>query len=314
MNKRVEYAGESVVFTYQDANYTTGLTPKIRLVASSGGTHTIDDVAMTEVSAANSPGLYSYTWTGVAGTYVVYMYKGTFGDVDSEAQVEAVEVYADLSASVTYCTAANVSSFLGLRDGTSRLTLSVSTIPTLAEVETLISRAEDTIDRKTRHSWRATTVTDEVHDYQPPQFYSGLGRSSEQRFIVLNHRKIRSFSNASGDKLEVWNGNSWVDYITTYQEGRDKDFYVDYVRGVIYFMNQTPAFMEHSVRVTYRFGEITIPGDITQAAVILTAINLISGNEGNALLGTAEGALNNAERLRHWKEEVNEILSRYTEV
>jgi hypothetical protein len=311
-------SGQAVLFLYTAKGMQTGQTCLIRVVDTSDGSKKVNDLSMTEVSSSNAPGLYSYTYTPASsGNYAVYMFQGSLAS-PTWLQTDELVVSSGLptiAPSSAYTTPALISSFLGLRatDGT-RFVFGSGTIPTDTEIYQLVYNVMDQIDQFTAHAWRAITVTDEVYNYRPPRDIGYGGRYRESRGICLNHRSIKTFSHASGDKLEVYNGASWIDFLTTYTEGRGSDFWVDYGKGIIYFTNQYPLIADHPCRVTYRFGEALVPYDIQRAATMLAACDLLMGDEGNNLTFTPEGGTTSRERCEEWRKEAWKILEARREV
>ena len=59
---------------------------------------------------------------------------------------------------VTYCAVTDIELRL-------RTSFDGSTTPTETQVEDIINKSEDFIDKYTNHAWRTTTVTDEKYDY-----------------------------------------------------------------------------------------------------------------------------------------------------
>lgn len=164
---------------------------------------------------------------------------------------------------VTYTTALNVQALLQRQTA-----FSVSTVPTLAQVESLIEAYEDHVDNDTDHAWRETTITEEFVDKKTNYVY-GTGI----KFKLL-HRKIKTFSTGDGDKLEVWDGNSWVDYLVSKTEGRNEDYWTDEESGVFY-IRSTYRIFPKGVRVTYRFGESTVNQAIRLAVDNFVASDII---------------------------------------
>lgn len=172
-----------------------------------------------------------------------------------------------------YCTPREVASFMGLDNFTD------STNPTRYEVEEIISRICDRIDEETHDSWRKNRVTDEYYNVKVEDRYIGWSTYpydySSRISLYLKHRNIRSFTSGT-HKIEYWDGSSWVDFVANYTEGRDKDYWIDYQRGIIWFVNRYPLRVRSNVRVTYDWGNSSIPGDIREAAILLTASDLYS--------------------------------------
>ncbi len=75
------YVNVERTFLYWAKADATGATCYFRAVKVSDGTKTVDDAAMTEVSAANAPGLNRYAWTPTeTGYYAVYSFEGLFSN------------------------------------------------------------------------------------------------------------------------------------------------------------------------------------------------------------------------------------------
>ena len=215
---------------------------------------------------------------------------------------------------VTYTTAAKVSSVLRLMDASNetRLVLSASTDPTSTEVETIIERKEDLIDRETHHAWRAVTADTEVIDI-PGNCYNFHQR---QFAIPLKHRKINTLVSET-DKIELWDGSAWVDLVLTangYTEGRGDDYWLDYELGILYLTGKRPYILDKGVKVTYRYGEASVPGDIEEACTKLAAIDLLETNDYVIVLPEGVGQYAIASKVDSWKKDINRILYNRREI
>ena len=161
----------------------------------------------------------------------------------------------------SYVTAAQVKSFLQLTTA-----FSGSTTPTQTEVEDWINNNEDDIDQSTGHAWRTVTITKEQHHLEIPHYQ--LRDGSE---IFLLHRSIKTLTSGT-DKLEVWDGTQYLDYLANKTEGRNKDYWANDQDGII-FIKTYPAYLPRTfgVRITYRYGETTVKKDIRKACMLMTA-------------------------------------------
>ena len=167
----------------------------------------------------------------------------------------------------TYCTVGDVSDFL-------RVPITSTTSPNKAQVEKIIKRKEAELDRRTGHAWRSKTITRELHDL-PLLYTFGWGTP-----LFLAHRNIYEFDVSSGDKIEIWQGASatWENIL-----GNSQWYDVNYERGTVHLRGFIFSFLrKNRVRVTYRYGgegyagDSTIPLDIEDAIVKLTAIELVN--------------------------------------
>jgi len=195
----------------------------------------------------------------------------------------------------TYATSDDVASVLGFPTGYFTLT----STPTSTTVDKYINRAEDKIDFATGHAWRSTTITNE---YPRP---SSIYRYGTGIRLKLIHRSIITL-----DKLEIWDGSSWVDYVATKTEGRNADYWFDPENGAVYVMN-IYRLWPHGVRITYTFGETTVPGDITECTAFLAALTILNAPEFNAVLFTQAGETTpiRGDQKKLWQEAINKTLS-----
>lgn len=228
-------------------------------------------------------------------------------------------VYSDWTApfqsdDIYYCTPREVASFMG------RTNFTDSTNPTRFEVEDIIDTVTKEIEKYTTHAWRKLRVSNEYHDVRLQDRYGGYGRYSydySTRIVAyLKNRNLRAFTSGV-TKIEVWDGSSWVDFVTTYTEGRANDYWINYERGIIYFVNRYPLWNRSNVRLTYDYGETTIPPDIKRAAILLVASYIIGGKEDINIVypaSTMGSVLDPRERWEKWREEAYKLLQRYKEV
>jgi hypothetical protein len=203
-----------------------------------------------------------------------------------------------------YITTCDVGDFL-------RITISPTTSPTTAQVEKLIKRAEDRIDRRTGHAWRTITTTE---IFSLPLLYTfGWGT-----FISLKHRNIKyksgadtCFDSSAGDKLEIWNGSNgtWTDYTLT-----PGAYDIEYIKGEVYLRGFIFSILrQNRVRVTYRYGDAIIPNDIKDAVVKLTVIDLIRSSIKMDDLEFG-GSINKEQAMIQWEEDVDKIIRDREEV
>ena len=167
----------------------------------------------------------------------------------------------------TYCTTGDVADFL-------RIPITSTTTPNKAQVEKIINRKEDELDRRMGHAWRSKRITRELHDL-PLLYTFGWGTP-----LFLAHRNLYDLDPAQGDKIEVWEGSSsnWTDIL-----GNSEWYDANYERGTVHLRGYIFSILrKNRVRVTYRYGgegfggDTTIPGDIEDCIVKMTAIELVN--------------------------------------
>ena len=195
---------------------------------------------------------------------------------------------------VTYCTVEDVSDFM-------RVPISSTTTPTKAQVEKVINRMEEVLDRRIGHTFgRNKTITNEIHDL-PLLYTFGWGTP-----IYLQHRNIRDLSNAAGDKIEVWKGesNEYDDILTDSQWYQFDPVYGRlYLRGFIFSIMR-----KNRIRVTYRFGDATVPEDVEDACIKLVAIDLLTTSLRMDRLPVGGSALTWGEIIEQWKEDIEQCV------
>ncbi len=213
-----------------------------------------------------------------------------------------------------YCTAREVASFIGVTSYTD------TTNPTRFEVEDIIADVCDSIDKITHHAWRKVRVTNEYYniriqdrlwEYRGAYPYDYSTRIS----VALKHRSIRAFVSGT-TKIEVWDGSNWTDFVTTYTEGRNQDWWADYERGILYFVSRYPLWQKANARITYDYGEIICPGDIKRAAIMMSSSQILAKQDLNVVYpqNTMGTVLNTSERWEKWNEMAMKLLERRIEI
>jgi|TARA_R110000824_G_scaffold378264_2_gene569756 hypothetical protein len=167
----------------------------------------------------------------------------------------------------TYCTVEDVSDFL-------RIPITATTTPNKTQVEKIIIRKEDELDRRMGHAWRSKKITRELHDL-PLLYTFGWGTP-----LWLKHRNIYDFDIDEGDKIEIWQGSSsvWENIL-----GNSQWYDANYERGVVHLRGFIFSILrKNRVRVTYRYGgegfagDSTIPGDIEDCIIKMTSLDILN--------------------------------------
>lgn len=213
----------------------------------------------------------------------------------------------------TYATSCEVGALI-------RTTFSCSTTPSTEQVETIINRQEDRLDQRTGHTYgRIKTVLREYHCL-PLLYTYGWGTP-----IHLKHRDIRvkldvccnptlQFCVAAGDKLELWNGagasNSFSDITATindYQMNGDRGELT--VRGTLFTI-----LRDNRLRITYRYGSSTVPNDIRDAVIKMTAIDLINGSFRMDVIPMGADGAKILDTSQRWRDDIDRIVRNREEV
>ena len=195
---------------------------------------------------------------------------------------------------VTYCTVEDISDFM-------RVPISSTTTPNKAQVEKIINRMEEVLDRRIGHTFgRNKTISKEIHDL-PLLYTFGWGTP-----IYLQHRNIRDLSNAAGDKIEVWkgSGNEYDDILTDSQWYQFDPVYGRlYLRGFIFSIMR-----KNRIRVTYRYGDETVPLDVADACIKLVSINLLTTSLRMDRLPVGGSAMTWNDIIAEWKEDIEQCV------
>lgn len=205
----------------------------------------------------------------------------------------------------SYCTPQDVASLLRLIDSKTqqRLTFSDSTDPTLAEVERIIEISAKELERMSGTAWRPVQAY-ELHDAET----SYLGYT-ESLPVPLLHAPLCQMSSDAGDRLEIWNNDQWTDLLREGEEGRNKDYWIDYSSGIIYLVNSRPSAPDKSVRITYHYGFEDVPDDIRSSCAKLTACWYIESDFYHAGLPYGEGIPDPMARAARWREDVEKTIA-----
>mgnify|MGYP003993160901 CR=1 len=203
-----------------------------------------------------------------------------------------------------YATTTDVADFL-------RITISACTSPSIAQVEKLIKRAEDRVDRRTGHAWRTKTST-EIFDL-PLMYTFGWGT-----MLTLKHRNIKvcacsctALDTCAGDMIELWKGSTSQWECTAASQ---QNYEVEYIKGEIYLRGLIFTILRRNrIRVTYRYGETTVPDDIEDAVVKLTCIDLLRSSIKMDDLEFG-GSINKEQAMEKWQEDVDKLIRDREEV
>ncbi len=199
-------------------------------------------------------------------------------------------------------------------DGSSdRKVFSSSTNPTDEEVNDIINETEDYIDEYAEYAWRTKTVTDEYHDFISSfnRWGSYVDRAGYRIYEFQTKRKPL----VTLTKLEAWKSASsgWVDYVTDHTLGDamyDGDYWVDTEDSQIYLFNQFPIVGKKTIRITYNYGETTVP------AAIRRVTNLLAGaliNERYEMYMQVDKDSSPAMNLaKEWREMAHKILDEFS--
>lgn len=207
-----------------------------------------------------------------------------------------------------YCTVGDVGDFLRMDfDGNSK--------PSKKGVEKIIRRKTEYIDYVTKHSWlpegrQYTEINNLNYNYT---YTRGMP-------IFLKHRNILDYDPTKGDKIEAWSGTAWLETANNFNFVNERGTL--YLKGFLYSI----ARMER-IRVTYRYGgenetftdaegnKTTIPPDIEDACVLLTAVDILSTDFTYSTIPYGgEGQIDKSAIMRMWTTQAMDIIDKHKDM
>jgi len=200
----------------------------------------------------------------------------------------------------TYCTVADVADFL-------RVPITATSTPNKAQVEKIINRKEEELDRRIGHTFgRNKTVTNEIHDL-PLLYTYGWGTP-----LFLKHRNCRDFSSSAGDKIEIWQGAD-----ATYTDILDNSQWFDFepVYGRLFLRGYIFTILrKNRVRVTYRYGDETVPLDVADSCIKLTAIDILNSSFRMDILPLGSNGADIEASKSDWRADIENCIDNRQEI
>tara|TARA_Y100000590_G_scaffold68163_3_gene74224 strand:+ start:4283 stop:4906 length:624 start_codon:yes stop_codon:yes gene_type:complete len=201
---------------------------------------------------------------------------------------------------VTYCTVEDVADFL-------RIPITATTTPNKTQVEKIINRKEEELDRRIGHTFgRTKQVAKEIHDL-PLLYTYGWGTP-----VFLKHRECQDFDSSAGDKIEVWQGadSSYTDVL---QDSQWWDF--EPVYGRLFFRGYIFTILrKNRVRVTYRYGSATVPLDVADACIKLVAIDILNSSFRMDVLPVGANGIDVASSKAEWRADIENCIENRQEI
>ncbi len=283
---------------------------KNRIITLSNTGLTSNNAFLVVVNGLTLTVTSEYTVTHLDSSTTITFLNSLF---NSQSVIVQYEQIALVTPGV-YCTSANLFSFLQLASNsdpsfTGKTDFDEDTNPTKDEVDDWINESEDEIDRETMHAWRSVTVTKEQHHIKGPSYQIRDGS-----VIKLIHRNIKTLTSGT-DLLEIWDGKEYVDYLATKTEGRNNDYWANEENGWV-FIKTYPLYLPRTfgARVTYRYGETVVPGDIKRACVLLTAVQMLQSEDRSVLIPEGTSNISYNKKIEDWEKRAEKILSRNREL
>ena len=205
----------------------------------------------------------------------------------------------------TYCSVEDVADYL-------RIPITATTVPNTTQIEKIIKRKEDELDRRIGHAWRSKIAYNERHTL-PLLYIFGWGTP-----LYLQHRHIYDFDTALGDKIEIWEGAS-----ATYENilGNSQWYDMDYEYGRLYLRGFIFSILrQNRIRVTYRYGgegfagDTTIPGDIEDCVIKMVSLEFVNTSFRMDKLPMGSAGVDYASSKRQWTEDIEKCIENRREV
>ena len=172
-------------------------------------------------------------------------------------------------------------------------------------MEEFINDAEGLIEEECVNAWgtRSISVVDELYD---------IFADYQEFSFQLRHANIMDFSSPT-DKMEIWDGANWIDWIADYTEGRGDDFFVDYELGKIYFRNRRPTSGFNRVKMTYRYNSgSTVPRGVKLATINWVGVILANSEYVSVLFPSGESENVSIEsRISRYERQIKKWLGRH---
>jgi len=125
---------------------------------------------------------------------------------------------------------------------------------------------------------------------------SASGAKGTAVFQRLLQSDIGAFSDLGGD------------------QGRLKDWWIDYEMGIIYFNNSYPYFEWNAIKVAYIYGERYVEKAIEEAATKMVASDLLMSDDRSVLIPEGSQNVDLGAKIQIFRNQAKAILGRYKEV
>ena len=186
------------------------------------------------------------------------------------------------------------------------------TRPQYSEVTELIEQVQADIDAFCRTTWKAAgeAITGEHRDYHPATDRFGRHRDySDRGRTYARFRPIISW-----DKVEVWDGSNYVDFIATKTSGRAADYWTEDNKGLFHYANSYPYRIRRSVKLEYTYGHASIPKDIKKATIRLVASEMLMYEDNTMNLTEGGGeSINHQQRADMLEKKAYQVLMMHQE-
>lgn len=249
---------------------------------------------------------------GTTSYYKVRFYNASTGIYSGYADAITAQV-----VTLSYTTPSRVASLMQIRNSQQLVGFDGTTKPSIWEVVEFIQAAEDDIDFATQHSWREK----KNYDANDANDYEIRNLQNEYKYMTgipihLDHRRIRQLDYTKGDSMQIFNGSEWEEWLsatTSYHEGRENDYWLDYRQGIVYLRTYIYRKRPMGFRIRYRYGEQTVPNDLAKAATFLVAADIMRLDDRTMNLVEGGEQMSKAQKAQMWEDAANGIIHRKKE-
>ena len=124
---------------------------------------------------------------------------------------------------------------------------------------------------------------------------------------------------AAGDGSHTWTQHKFQSDIGAFSDlggdqGRLKDWWIDYEMGIIYFNNSYPYFEWNAIKVAYIYGERYVEKAIEEAATKMVASDLLMSDDRSVLIPEGSQNVDLGAKIQIYRNQAKAILSRYKEI
>lgn len=206
-----------------------------------------------------------------------------------------------------YCQPEDVAEFFDKYDN-----FTAETNPSRQEVIRRIRAESNWVDSFTGHAFRERRVENEFHNLDGPyRWRSGTP-------ISLSRRDIRTpFDSDKGDKIEVWDGNEYTDFVAEeqYEEGRDGDYWIDSSTGMLHIYRRYVFWERYmELRISYRFGKERVPQIVRDSTARRVAAHFLESQQYRVSTPDNDDAPDAQQVAETWREMAADDLENYEEV
>jgi len=206
----------------------------------------------------------------------------------------------------TYCAATDVLFYLGMSGyGSSLLTQ--------AQIEDIITKCEADFNERTNNSFLAKRVTNERH-YLDRVKVGPMGKRLIAYRVRANFFPLQTFVSGT-HKIEILRSDGYYDLVLSTNncvEGWLKDYWIDFEKGWIFFMNKYPHYRIGGCQLTYDWGHAAVPLDVEDATAMMAALKCIMGPSRMTVeIAEGGGSIPDQSIVSEWKEQIERTIGNH---